>query len=81
MRYRMHHIAKEQEEQFVKGPRVSVLIGERIVQLNLIESGVVDLQSRDVTVSGPKVSARDDIDTAAFRQAVLDLYAIFPSTR
>lgn len=77
----MKELFADQRQKFLESSKVAVLIGHKIVQLNGIDSSSFDVISQETTITGPSIAVRNDIDLVAFRQAVLDLYANFPSTR
>lgn len=74
MRYRMNELSLDQQRLLISKPRISVIIGSSGIRLNVIESSWLE-------DAGTTIAVRDDIDPIAFRKAVLDLYANFPSNR
>lgn len=84
MRYRMpKKISTRSEQGFRTHYEVSVLIGPNAVALHRVREVKDDKPIDEVypTVYLNLLAARRDIDPIAFRQAVLDLYANFPSNR
>ena len=84
MRYRMpKKISARSEQGFRTHYEVSVLIGPKEVALHRVVEVKDDKSIDEVypTVHLNLLAVRRDIDTVAFRQAVLNLYANFPSNR
>lgn len=80
MRYRMPKkvITKSAAKYFMEEDRVVVSIGKRVT---LHGSRAESSYFSEFQFTTERLALRDDIDPIAFRKAVLDLYANFPSTR